>query len=390
MKLKHGLNLAYCTNIHRGESWDQVMAALQKYTLALKQRLVPDGEFGIGLRLGHQAAEDLSQSAVLKAFQTWLERNHCYVFTINGFPYGHFHGRRVKEQVYAPDWTTPERLDYTNRLFDILGEIVPEGVEGSVSTVPVSFKPWITGERSVAAARENLWECIEHIEKVSRRTGKTLHLGLEPEPMCFLETSEETVHFIEQMRQSRPGDLRLDAHLGVNYDCCHLAVEFERPAEAIGRFLQHRIRISKLHFSNALRVKPTSEARQHLRTFLDDVYLHQVVAAGAAEGLRRYLDLDAALLEPAGLKPQLSEEWRIHFHVPLYSGPETFFDTTSDHVLGVMDELKAHPGMCSHIEIETYTWEVLPQSIKQRNVVDQLESEYRWTLHELVQRGLAE
>ncbi|MBI3875007.1 MAG: metabolite traffic protein EboE, partial [Verrucomicrobia bacterium] len=251
MKLKHGLHLAYCTNIHRGESWAQTFDSLQKYVLAVRRRVCADKPYAIGLRLGADAARELSDAATLLAFQRWLDAEQCYVFTINGFPYGRFHGTRVKEQVYAPDWTTRERLDYTNLLFDLLGEIVPAGVEGSVSTVPVSFKEFLRDEAQVAAARANLWRCVEHIERVSKRTGKQFHLGLEPEPLCYLETTPETVTFFEQLRADRPGDARLDQFLGVNYDCCHLGVEFEEAHEALGRLRGAGIKISKLHLSNA-------------------------------------------------------------------------------------------------------------------------------------------
>ena len=139
MKLKHGLHLAYCTNIHRGESWAQTFESLQKYVLAVRDRLGTKAPYAIGLRLGADAARELSEPTTLANFRRWLDAEQCYVFTVNGFPYGRFHGTRVKEQVYAPDWTTPERVAYTNLLFDLLGEIVPDGVAGSVSTVPVSF-----------------------------------------------------------------------------------------------------------------------------------------------------------------------------------------------------------------------------------------------------------
>ncbi|HKS36429.1 MAG TPA: hypothetical protein VJW76_04505, partial [Verrucomicrobiae bacterium] len=140
MRLSHGIHLAYCTNIHRGESWPETLGALQKHTLAVRERVCSDKPYAIGLRLSDQASRELSDKATLLAFQKWLDRHNCYVFTINGFPYGRFHGARVKEQVYTPDWTTRERVEYTNRLFDLLARIVPDGVEGSVSTVPVSFK----------------------------------------------------------------------------------------------------------------------------------------------------------------------------------------------------------------------------------------------------------
>ena len=389
MKLKHGLHLAYCTNIHRGETWEQTFDSLQRHTLAVRDRVSPGRPYAIGLRLGADAARALTDRVTLAAFQKWLERENCYIFTINGFPYGKFHGTRVKEQVYAPDWTTRERLDYTNTLFDLLGQLVPAGVEGSVSTVPVSFKEFIHDARQEKEAAANLWRCVEHIEKVSRQSGRKLHLGLEPEPLCHLETSDETVKFFELMRAQRPGDLRLDEHLGVNYDCCHLAVEFEPPAEAIGRLRQHRIKVSKIHLSSALKVTPTSDVRSALGAFADDIYFHQVIERCTDGSLRRHRDLDVALQRtlPTG-EPQ-SPEWRIHFHIPLHSPPTKLFGNTQDHLLGVLDLVRQDPAMCSHFEMETYTWEVMPPELKNRSVVDQLVAEYEWTLAQLRQRGLA-
>ena len=389
MKLSHGLHLAYCTNIHRGESWAQTFETLQKYTLAVRDRVSPGKPYAIGLRLGADAARELSDRPTLLAFQKWLERENCYVFTINGFPYGRFHGGRVKEQVYAPDWTTRERLDYTNLLFDLLAQIVPAGMDGSVSTVPVSFKGFNLDERGARTARTNLWRCVEHLEHLTRRTGRKLHLGLEPEPCCFLETTGETIAFFEQLRADRPGDLRLDEHLGINYDCCHLAVEFEAPGEALQRLRRAGIKISKIHLSNALKVHPTPEVRAALKAFADDIYFHQTIERRPDGGIIRYGDLDEALDTSATATPQYELEWRIHFHIPLHAKPTALFDTTADHLLGVLDEVKRVPSLCAHFEMETYTWEVMPAELKKRNVVDQLVGEYEWTLAQFKQRGLA-
>ncbi len=389
MKLSHGIHLAYCTNIHRGETWEQTFETLKRYTMDVRRQVCPDEPYAIGLRLGNDAARELAQGSNLSRFQEWLTAQNSYVFTINGFPYGTFHGTRVKELVYQPDWTTPERLEYTNLLFDLLAELVPEGVEGSVSTVPVSYKELISNERHVREARKNLWKCVDHIEQLSRRTGKKLHLGLEPEPLCYLETSDETVRFFEQMRKDRPGDLRIEEHLGVNYDCCHLAVEFEQPHEALGRLLQHKVRLSKIHLSSALRVSPSPEVREALKAYTDDIYFHQVIERRSDGQLIRYRDLENALDSDPSEEPHLPEEWRIHFHVPLHTEPSVLFETTADHISGTLDFVKEHPGICSHFEMETYTWEVLPPEMKRRSVVDQLVAEYQWTLGQMKERGLA-
>ncbi|MFN7141020.1 MAG: metabolite traffic protein EboE, partial [Limisphaerales bacterium] len=277
MKLNYGLHLAYCTNIHRGETWKQTFVALQQYTLAVKERVCPKGPYAIGLRLSDLASRELCDHQTMLEFKRWLDKQGCYVFTINGFPFGRFHGGPVKEKVYAPDWTTPERLAYTNRLFDLLAQLVPAGVEGSVSTVPGSFKEFVKSPEQLKAIRANIFHCIEHVARVSQQTGRKMHLGLEPEPLCLLETSTETVQFIERVRAEHSRDPRLFEFLGVNYDTCHLAVEFEEPAAALYNFQQHQVRISKLHLSSALKVVPTAEAHAELRKFVEDVYLHQVI-----------------------------------------------------------------------------------------------------------------
>ncbi len=328
--------------------------------------------------------------STLRAFKHWLDEHQCYIFTINGFPYGQFHGARVKEQVYRPDWTSPERLAYTNLLFDLLAQLMPPGIEGSVSTLPGSFKEFITRPEQEKAIRDNVWRCVEHITQLSARTGVKLHLGLEPEPLGWFETSAETIRFFEQLRAEHPNDPRLKEHLGVNYDTCHLAVEFEKPQEAIDNFRRHQIKISKLHLSSALKVRPTPDARRALAAFADDIYLHQVVAR-TADGQRRiYKDLAPALQSPEAFAHPESTEWRIHFHIPLHSPPTDWYGNTTDHVIGIMDSLQLDPKLCSHLEMETYTWEVLPPELKNRSIVAQLVAEYDWTLQRLRERGLAD
>jgi len=392
VELKHGGHLAYCTNIHRGETWAETLAALQTHTLAVRECVAPHAPFAIGLRLSAAAARELSDRATRLVFQRWLAAHDCYVFTINGFPYGQFHGARVKSAVYTPDWTTPERLDYTNCLFEILAELVPPGIAGSVSTLPGSFKAFIQSPEQVTAIRENLWRCVEHLAQVSHASGRQLHLGLEPEPLCLLENTRETVEFFAALRRDRPGDDRAREFLGVNYDTCHLAVEFEEPRTALAQLQAAGIKISKIHLSSALKTIPTPEARAALGQFADEVYLHQVVARNATGQLAYYQDLPDALAVPApGPETRLSPaEWRIHFHVPLHAPVMPPFASTSDHLLGTLDALAQNPTLCQHLEMETYTWEVLPAEFKSQSVVDQLAAEYAWTLARLAERGLAE
>jgi hypothetical protein len=389
MLLNHGLHLAYCTNVHPGGDWAQTFDSLQRYTLSVKEKLGCEGAYAIGLRLSDQASRELSDSARLLEFQRWLERHDCYVFTMNGFPFGVFHGTRVKEQVYRPDWTDPQRVEYTNRLFDLLAKLVPAGIEGSVSTLPGSFKEFIHSEEQQRAIRGNIWRCVEHIGRVSETAGRRFHLGLEPEPLCLFENSVETAEFFDRLRDEHRGDPRLDRHLGVNYDACHFAVEFEKPRQALKRFRDQGIRLSKIHISNALRFRPTSAALKQLSAFQEDVYLHQVIASAAGGKLIRFKDLDEALASAVARSATPDDEWRVHFHIPLHSRPPGEFESTTDHVLGLFELLGAQPDLCSHLEMETYTWAVLPEALQSRSVTDQVVSEYEWTLARLAEQGLS-
>ncbi len=391
MQLSSGLHLAYCTNVHRGETWAETFAALERHTLPVRRRVAPGRPYAIGLRLGRRAADELAQPAELAAFRAWLARHDCYVFTVNGFPYGSFHGTRVKEQVYAPDWSTPERVEYTLRLFSLLAELAPPGAPASVSTVPASFKAFVAAEPACRARIfANLTTCARGIAELAARTGRDLHLGLEPEPCCEIETSVETVAFFEAWRSAEPAVDRegLLRHVGVNYDCCHLAVEFESAKAALDRLAGAGLRLSKLHLSSALRVTPDAAGRAALSPFAEPVYLHQVVAGDPVTGVvrRRFTDLPDALASTEAVLP--GEEWRVHFHVPLHAAPGAPFRDTRDHLEEALDWLAVRPAACAHLEMETYTWEVLPPALR-LPVEDQLVREYAWTLEALARRGLA-
>jgi hypothetical protein len=386
MRLSPSWHLAYCTNIHRGETWAETFAALKTHALAVRDRVCAGRPFAIGLRLSQRAAVELSHRAALLEFQRWLEAENTYVFTINGFPYGQFHGTRVKENVYAPDWTRPDRLAYTNLLFDLLAELTPPGVAGSVSTLPGSFKAFITQptlQRKQIAT--NLWSCVEHIERLEQRTGKTFHLGLEPEPLGMFENSDETIAFFEEFAALRAGDERWRTRLGVNYDACHFAIEYEDPAPALARLRAAGLLVSKLHLSSALRLRPSPEALDRLNAFVEPTYLHQVIVRDEQGQITRFTDLPDAL-SAAASNPTLTQpgtEWRVHFHVPLHWKGDALFQNTTDHLEGVFTLLRQDPALCSHLEIETYTWEVMPGELRTRSVVSQIADEYDWCLQRL-------
>lgn len=391
MRLAHGIHLAYCTNVHRGGSWPETFSSIENDVMRVRREVAPDEPYAIGLRLGADAARELADGRNLVTFRRWLDENEAYVFTINGFPYGEFHGARVKEQVYRPDWSSPDRLAYTNLLFELLAELSDHGAEASVSTLPGSFKEFIPSGQAPEAMLDNLVACASHLEKTASAKDLDLHLGMEPEPLGLFETSEETVAFFEQLQARFGSDSSWKRLLGVNYDTCHLGVEYEQPATALGRLADAGLRISKLHLSSALRTAPTPENLDQLDDFIEPVYLHQVVVAENGKILRRHKDLDLALGHARSLptgSPDLGNEWRIHFHVPLHAAPGEGLGDTRDHVEGVLDLLAAAPYLCRHLEMETYTWEVLPDELRSSDVVDQIVKEYAWTLAELERRSL--
>ncbi len=390
MQIADDLHLAYCTNVHRGETWEETFSGIERHTLAVRQKVARGVRYAIGLRLSHRAAAELAEPTVLAGFQRWLERHDCYIFTINGFPYGSFHGTRVKEQVFAPDWSDSARLEYTVLLFKLLAVLAPRKSTASVSTLPGSFKSFVEAQPE---RREkifaNLSRCAREIAELSARHEMDFHLGLEPEPLGLIETTPETVRFFEEWRD-RDVELAgesLRGTVGVNYDCCHLAVEFESAKEGLSALDAAGIRLSKLHLSSALRVRPDAQGRTALSAFNEPVYLHQVLVGSGTQVRRRYLDIPAALA--ASEAPSLDEEWRVHFHVPLHASPGAPFSDTRGHLEEMLDWLAIHPGSCGHLEMETYTWEVLPSALR-LPIEEQLAREYAWTLQALAQRGLAD
>ena len=357
--------------------------------------MAPEESFGVGLRLSAEAPRSLADPATLDELRTFLALNDLYVFTIYGFPYGPFHGTRVKEDVYRPDWLEEERLLYTDGLAGILAALLPEGLEGSVSTVPGCFKPRAADDPGASAAMaDRLIRHASTLVNLERDTGKRIALALEPEPFCLLETVAEGVAFFEShlfapaavARLASLTDLgssaaaeALHRHLGVCFDACHAAVEFEDPKAAIGALQRAGIAIPKIQVSAGLRVSPPSlENRAALLPFAEDVYLHQVVARRGGD-LRRYADLAPALGDAAATT---DDEWRIHFHVPLFREELGPFRNTQSFLRELL-ALQTREGITSHLEVETYTWHVLPLEYRGADVAEDVAREMRWTLDAL-------
>ena len=371
----HGAHLSYCTNIHPAESWAETFEVLQTRVLAVRDLVCGGAPVGIGLRLSAVAARELLEDGGLAAFKAWLEETNTYVFTVNGFPYGSFHGTRVKERVFQPDWTTSERLAYTKNLFRILAAIARPGTEASVSTLPGSHKSFAADE---AAIRENLILLAGWLEELSAESGHDFHLGLEPEPLGHFENTAETVAFFGRLHDEVEDSEMIRRRIGVNYDACHFALQYEDAAASLDTLLRHGIRISKIHLSSALALDPRDPAAiAAIRAFDEPVYFHQVLARDDAGTIHRFTDLpDFLAAERAGLC-----EARVHFHIPLDAEPTPQLRSTRSHAGDILDWRTRYPDACRHFEIETYTWDVLPPDL-QRPVEEQIAGEFRWVLEQ--------
>jgi hypothetical protein len=357
MRTSHGFELTYCTNIHAADGWAQVFANIRRYVPELKRRLSPDSRFGLGLRLSNAEALDLVSGANLHEFAAFLSDHDVYVALINGFPYAGFHGCALKDQVFAPDWHGNERVDYTLRLFEVLQALLPSDLDGGVSTCPLSYKRW---------QQTPDWDLLSrNVERVAEQLrGTAMHLDIEPEPDGLLENTEEFIQFHSRLNAAKD-------NVTLCYDVCHFSVEHETPADTLARMQLAGVPIGRVQVSSALKARMPAQ-RGTLEPLVDATYLHQVI--GSQE---RFADL------PDGLKcigSAKSDEWRIHYHVPLFVQDYGALSSTQAEVRQALSLLL--PERVRHLEIETYTWGVLPGEMK-LELVDSIEREYRWVLSQV-------
>ncbi|CAZ94563.1 metabolite traffic protein EboE [Zobellia galactanivorans] len=379
MRIDNNFQLTYCTNIHPGFDWKTTFDSLKEHVPQIRGKVSPDKPFGLGLRLSNKASEELDMDGNLEEFKQWMAENQVYVFTMNGFPYGNFHNERVKDDVHAPDWTTPERLTYTKRMFDQLAALLPDGISGGISTSPVSYKYWHATEDAVKSAFEtgakNMIEVAMHLNEIERQTGKYLHLDIEPEPDGMLENSDEVLGFfadyllpigtsviVEKLGVDvETAEKMIRRHLTVCYDICHFSLAFEEPTDTFEKFAEAGIVIGKIQVSAALKIlsnpSGNDEIWKALTLFDEPTYLHQVTEKIGGKVVT-YNDLPIVLKDKKEF-----QELRAHFHVPIFLERFGALDSTQDHILKVMEYVKKHP-VSEHLEIETYTWDVLPAALK--------------------------
>jgi hypothetical protein len=396
-------HLSYSTLVHPGDDWDQMDESLRTYLPEVKRRVCPDAPFGVSLRLSGASAAHLTGSARdVARLREFLAAENLYVYTVNAFPQGSFKGGPVMERVYEPDWTSDARVEYTKQVADILARIAAPGIEPTIQTVPLAFRPKVTGESYVDLFTHNVLRVVAHLVDVERRTGTRVKLAIEPEPFCYLETIEEAVTYFRDRLYARPGaeDVArlagiplaeaygaLRRHLGVVLDIGHQSVEFDDIPASLELLATHGVPIFKLQEAAALWVpEVTDDSVRELERFTETIYLSQT--SELRDGtVTRFLNLGDAI-EAWRAAPGGRREWRTHFHVPVFLDDLGPFRTTRFAIEQALDAHLALP-QSTHLEIETYTWDVLPSHLKSGDITDYVVRELEWVLGRLGVRELS-
>ncbi len=377
------LPLSYCTNVHPGQTVNEILDGINMYTAVAHQKF--NRPLAAGLWLARSVVTELLESP--SKFEQlgqalWQHDLGCY--TLNTFPYGNFHSDRVKENVYLPDWSSPDRLQYTLDCARLLAGLLPKSAEGSLSTVPLGGRMNPAGEEFTDVCCGNILEAADQLADLHESTGRQIRLAVEPEPLCHLSsTPADVIPWFERLFDTaKETDTmnRVQEYVGLCLDVCHQAVEFEDLSESIDLLENSSIRINKLHITNAVELRnphTNDKGRQALLSYVEPRYLHQTYAKFADGSIHTRLDLakEDILRAPADDFLQ-AECWRVHFHVPVFAetlGPLTTTRPDLEQAIARVAELPYSP----HLEVETYTWPVMPADNKDDslNLADRIAAE---------------
>jgi hypothetical protein len=399
MDLGHGLgHLTYSTLVHQTDNWEQLWKSVNTYLPAVKARVAPHEKFGVCLRTSAPSIEQLSTEPTKVAdLKTFFADNDLYLYTANAFVYGVFKKQVIKEDVYEPDWATPERREYTKKVANLLAELAPDGINPSIQTAPLGFKPKVTGEDVVDAYTSNVIDVVAHLVDLKKRTGKMVTLGLEPEPRCYLETTDETITYFKTRLFSGPTAQRLakktglneaDAaqamrdYMGVVFDIGHQSVGYEDIPASLQKLVDNGVQIVKLQEAASMHIPDVTQDKvDALQTFAKTIYLSQTCQKKDGK-MTWFLNLEDAFED--WYKNPGPREWRTHFHVPVFLTELGHgFGTTR---FGLEQALAVHKKtpLSTHLEIETYTWDVLPEHLKTGDIVEYVTRELDWVKGQLL------
>jgi hypothetical protein len=398
MNLGKGLgHLTYSTLVHQTDNWEQLWKSVNTYLPAVKARVAPGQKFGVCLRTSAPSAELLSTEPTKRAdLKQFFADNDLYLYTANAFVYGVFKKQIIKEEVYEPDWATPERREYTKKVANLLAELAPEGINPSIQTAPLGFKPKVTGPDVVDAYTSNVIDVVAHLVELQKETGKIVTLGLEPEPRCYLETTDETIAYFkshlfsprtaERLAEKtglHPADaaIAMKRHMGVVFDIGHQAVGYEDIPASLQKLVDNDVQIVKLQEAASMHIpNVTQKTVDALQQFAKTIYLSQTCERKDGK-TTWFLNLEDAF--EAFQKDPGPREWRTHFHVPVFLEKlGEHFGTTRFALEQALAFHKKTP-LSTHLEIETYTWDVLPEHLKTGDIVEYVTREMEWVKGQL-------
>lgn len=384
--------LGYCCNVHPGRNLEEVRQSLTEFSLPIKQSLGRERDLGVGLWLSATTAEQLLDKNTRKEFGDWLRASGLVPYTLNGFPYGNFHQAVVKHQVYLPTWADASRLKYTLDLIDILDDLLPADCLGTISTLPLGWPSSPAGVADASflrACADNLQQLARALAELRARTSRQIMVCIEPEPGCVLDSAEDLVRFFEDYL----GDAsEIRSHLGVCHDVCHSAVMFENQHQALQTYQDFGVSICKVQVSSAVQLEldrlsaaAAASAVGHLEEFCEARYLHQTTWR-TGTGFRFFADLPEAIkavrqsADPSGDRSGYQGELRVHFHVPIFARELGTITTTQSEIESCLSSLAAGSADLSqiHFEVETYAWNVLPATWRQRPLTEGIAEELRW------------
>jgi len=376
-------SVGYCTNVHAGATLDQMRANLERHALAVKERYSAEQPMGVGLWLSAKAVEELLLHHGEREFGEWLAERGLVPYTMNGFPFGDFHQQVVKHRVYEPTWWEPQRLHYTMQLAQTLDAILPLGMEGSISTLPIAWGTPCPDRGRLEQAASQLRQAARWLAQLEAESGRLIYVCLEPEPGAVFSFADDAIHFFQWQLFGHEDEAIIRRHIRICHDICHAAVMFEDQEEVLRKYAAAGMQVGKVQVSAALRMDldlfepPAAEARKaaikQLSQFAEDRYLHQTVVRRGGddmfyEDLRPALEAEAA--DPRG-------EWRVHFHVPIYLKEFGRLRATQEQIEQCLTAARKHTG-CQHYEVETYAWDVLPAEFKQPDLAAGIAEELRW------------
>jgi hypothetical protein len=398
MNLGNGLgHLTYSTLVHQTDNWDQLWTSVHRYLPAVKARVAPHQPFGVCLRTSAPSAALLAaEPAKRAALKQFFADQDLYLYTANAFVYGVFKTQVIKEAVYEPDWRTPERREYTKQVADLLAELAPEGVNPSIQSAPLGFKPRVTGDDVVEAYTTNVIDVVAHLVGLEQKTGKIVTLGLEPEPRCYLETTDETIayfqthlfspHTAERLAKATglhasDAAAAMQKHMGVVFDIGHQSVGYEDIPASLHKLVAAGVPIVKLQEAAAVYMPDvTQQTVDALQSFAKTIYLSQTCQKKDGT-MTWFLNLEDAF-EAFHTDPG-PREWRTHFHVPVFLNDlGGAFGTTRFALEQALAVHKQTP-LSTHLEIETYTWDVLPAHLKTGDIVEYVTRELDWVKGQL-------